>query len=156
LPTRKRRLYWDASGFIALFDSEPTTPSLQLDALRATFEEMLDGQVKIITSDLYRAEAAAIAEQLEACPDFEMVPLRTQAYEMAGDLRKRCHDATPTRKLKTPDALHVAAGTIARADEIWTTETKLVSYYEAGLLTSVRVCVPHLKQVRILFKPEQP
>lgn len=159
MPTRKRRLYWDSSCLIALLNSEPTTPALQLDALRATFEEMLQAKVKIITSDLYKtevfgekkAEAAIIADQLEACPDFEMVPLRTQAYEMAGELRKRCYAAKPPRALKTPDSLHVAAGTIARAEEIWATDDKLVKYHEDGLLTSVRVCVPYVKQLRILF-----
>lgn len=159
MPTRKRRLYWDASCFIALFNNEATTPANQLDALRATFEEVLTGKLKIITSDLYRAEvfgenkeaAGIVADQLEACPDFEIVPLRTQAYEMAGHMRERCHAASPPRKLKTADSLHVAAATIAQADEVWTTDGKLVSYHEAGLLTGVKVCVPYLTQMRLPF-----
>lgn len=159
MATRKRRLYWDASCFIALFNNEPTTPQPQLDALRATFEEMLNGKVRIITSDMYRAEvfgpsteqAAKVAEQFEACPFFEIVPLRTLAYDLAGQMRQRCQAAKPPRKLKTADALHVASGTIARADEIWTTEQKLVNYYESGLLTQTKVCHPYLKQMRIPF-----
>lgn len=155
---RKRRLYWDSNCFIALFNSEPTTPRPQLDALQGTFEEMLGGQVKIITSDLYRVEvfgqkndpqANAIAEQLEACPDFEMVPLRTQAHQMAGEMRERCRAAK--RRLETADALHVAAATLAKADEMWTTEPKLVNRYEEGLLTSVKVCFPYLTQLKIPF-----
>lgn len=157
--TRKRRLYWDASCFIALFDSEPTTSRPQLDALQATFDEMLGGKVKIVTSDPYRAEVfgkdspegRVIAEQFEASPDFEIVPLRTQAWEMAGEMRKRCQAAKPPRKLKLGDALHIVGGTVAKADEIWTTGTKLVSYYEDGLLTLVKVCVPYLKQLKIEF-----
>lgn len=50
------------------------------------------------------------------------------------------------------DALHVAGGTIARADEIWTTDEKLVRGYEAGLLTAVTICLPYLRQLRIPFK----
>jgi predicted nucleic acid-binding protein len=158
LRTKKRRLYWDSNCFIAVFNAEPTTPRPQLDALQATFEEMVGGQVKIITSDLYRAEvfgqkndpkANAIAEQLEACPDFEMVPLRTQAHQIAGDMRARCRAAK--RRLDTADALHVAAATLAKADEMWTTEPKLVNRYEDGLLASVRICFPYLKQMKIPF-----
>lgn len=157
--TRKRRLYWDANCFIALFNAEPTTPRPQLDALQATFDELLGGKVKIITSDAYRAEVFGkdrpeerlITAQFEACPDFEIVPLRTQAWDMAGELRKRCQAARPPRKLKLGDALHIVAGTMARTDEIWTTDAKLVSYYEDGLLLTVKVCVPYLNQLKIEF-----
>lgn len=157
--SRKRRLYWDSNCFIALFNSEPTTPPLQLDGLRATFEEMLEGKLKIVTGDIYKAEvfgkkkpaAHIIGDQFEACPDFEIVPLRTQAYEMAGQMRERCNSSSPPRKLKLGDALHVAAGTIARVDEVWTTDAKLVSYHEDGLLTSVKVCLPYLLQLRLMF-----
>lgn len=159
MPARKRRLYWDANCFIALFNSEPTTPRPVLDALQTTFEQMLSGKVKIITSDVYRAEVFGkdsaegqqIADQFEACPHFEIVPLRTQAWGMAGEMAKRCHSAKPTRKLKPLDAVHIAGGTLARADEIWTTDLKLVRYYEDGLLTAVKVCLPYLKQLKIGF-----
>jgi hypothetical protein len=159
LPTRKRRLYWDSGCFIAVFNQQPTTPQKQLDALQATFAEMLEGRVRIITSDMYRvevfgpdhAQAAKVAEQFEACPYFEIVPLRTLAYGVAGEMRKRCQEAKPPRKLKTPDALHVASGTIARAEEIWTTDEKLVNYYKDGLLTATKVCLPYLSQMRIAF-----
>lgn len=159
LPTRKRRLYWDSSCFIALFNSEPTTPRPQLDALKATFEEMLVGRLNVITSDVYRAEvfgsdgpaADAVADQFEACPYFEIVSLRTLAYDLAGDLRKKCQSAKPERKLKLADALHVASGSLAKADEIWTTDGKLVRYYEDGLLTTVKVCLPYLIQLKIPF-----
>ena len=158
MPTRKRRLYWDSNCFIALFNTEPTTERPKLDALQGTFDEMLAGKVKIITSDLYRAEvfgqkddpqAKAIAEQLEACPDFEMVPLRTQAHQIAGEMRARCQAAK--RRLETADALHIAAATLAKADEMWTTDSKLVNRYEEGLLGSVKVCFPYLRQMRIPF-----
>jgi hypothetical protein len=74
LPTRKRRLYWDSGCFIALFNQQPTTPKPQLDALQATFQEMLDGRLRIITSDMYRVEvfggdkdqAARVADQYVA------------------------------------------------------------------------------------------
>lgn len=159
MPTRKRRLYWDSGCFIALFNKQPTTPQAQLDALQATFEEMLAGRLRIITSDIYRVEvfgtdkgqAAKVAEQFEACPYFEIVPLRTLATTMAGEMRQRCLAAKPVRKLKTPDAMHVASGTIARAEEIWTTDHDLVKYYEAGLLTKTKVCLPYLTQLRIPY-----
>jgi predicted nucleic acid-binding protein len=159
LPTRKRRLYWDSGCFIALFNAQPTTPQLQLDALQATFEGMLGGRIRIVTSDIYRAEvfgaatdqAAKIAEQFGACPYFEIVPLRTLATTMAGEMRQRCLAAKPVRKLKTPDALHIASGTIARAEEIWTTDHDLVRYYEADLLTKTKVCLPYLTQLRIPY-----
>lgn len=159
MPTRRRRLYWDSGCFISLFHKQPTTPQAQLDALQATFEEMLGGRVRIITSDIYRVEvfgpdkgqAAKVAEQFEACPYFEIVPLRTLATTMAGEMRQRCRAAKPVRNLKTPDAMHIASGTIARAEEIWTTDHGLVKYYEAGLLTKTKVCLPYLTQLRIPY-----
>jgi hypothetical protein len=130
-----------------------------LDALQTTFGDMLAGRVKIITSDAYRGEVfgkdhpegQAIAEQFEACPYFEIVPLRTQAWDMAGEMRKRCRAARPPRSLTLGDALHIVGGTMARVDEIWTTDSKLVRYHEDGLLSSVKVCLPYLKQLKIGF-----
>lgn len=159
LQTRKRQLYWDSCCLIALFNKQPSTPRPQLDALQATFHEMLGGRVLIITSDISRVEvfgtnkgeAARVAEQFEACPYSEIVQLRTPTSIMAGEMRQRCLAANPSRKLKTPDALHIASGTIARADEIWTTDYDLVKYYEAGLLTKVKVCLPYLTQLRLPY-----
>jgi transposase len=68
LPTRKRRLYWDSGCFIALFNKEPTTPQVHLDALQATFEEMLAGRIRIITSDIYRVELRDRRDAREISP----------------------------------------------------------------------------------------
>ncbi len=54
--SRVRRLYWDAGCFIALFNREPTTDAEKLEALKAAFDDMLYGHLKIVTSDMFRAE----------------------------------------------------------------------------------------------------
>lgn len=162
MPTRRKkpRLYWDSNCFIALFNDEPTTDPQTLDALVASYDDMLDGRLAIVTCDLFRAEVfpdvaspevTRIVDNLQACKDFAVVELRTPVMELAGNLRQDCLRAKPKRKLKTPDAQHVAAATLAGVEEFWTTDRDLIKYYKAGLLGSVLVCLPHVDQGRFRF-----
>ncbi len=155
----KRRLYWDSCCFIALFSQERTTSEKCIEALTATFEDMLEGLCKIVTSDLFYVEVLGaqgdrsvqrLQEQLSACPDFVVIGLQTRVSQLAGEFRRRCLDARPKRKLKTTDAQHLAAAELAQVDEFWTSDSKLVKYYEAGLLGKTLVCLPH-GQMRMQF-----
>jgi len=42
---KRRRLYWDANCFIALFNKEATTEQQYLAALESTFIEMTEGKI---------------------------------------------------------------------------------------------------------------
>lgn len=159
MPTRKRRIYWDAACIIALLNREATTEEKYLTAIEGTFEEMLDGKLLIVTSDVFRTEvfvdkddrdAQAVYNNLLGCDSFVILDVRTPMFDLAGQLRQRC--GAKRRKLKTADALHVAAGSLGRVDEIWTTDNKLVRYHTDGLLTETPVCLPHLRQLRLRFE----
>lgn len=148
--------YWDANCFIALFNREQTTDAVYLAALETSFSEMLDGKLHIITSTLFLAEVfprpehSFIVTQLSSCPHFSMVETLSSVYALAGELRQKCSAAK--QSLKTPDALHMAAGHLARANEIWTTDSNLIRKSEAGLLTTTPVCYPHVHQFRMVFE----
>ena len=53
-----------------------------------------------------------------AMPGFEKFGLDTVTFDVATDLRAR-------HRLKTPDALHLAAALSAKCDELWTNDERL-------------------------------
>jgi predicted nucleic acid-binding protein len=117
---------------------------------------MLDGATRIVTSDLFRTEVfpnlddarfSELYNNLIACDDFVVVGIHTAAYELAGKLRQRCKSVK--RRLETPDALHIASAILARVDEFWTTEEKLVKCSNAGVITEVPIRYPYSTQFRL-------
>ena len=160
MPSKLSRLYWDACCFIALFESQPSVPQHQLAALKSTFRDMLDGKVKIVTSDAYYIEvfkdpegeqAMRIKVELENCPNFEPLLISTNVSQLAGRLRKACIDAD--QSIEGLDAQHVAAGQLSRCDEIWTTDKNLVKKFAKGLLGTTPIVFPHVTQYRLEFEP---
>lgn len=154
---RPHRLYWDAGCFIALFNWEATTVIDRLEALKATYEDMLIGSLKIVTSSMFQAEVlgksfSGQGEQMHndllSCKNFEIVEIRSDMYILAGELRQRCREAN-LQNIKTPDALHMLMGNQARCDEIWTLDDNLVKKGKAGLIGNVPVCYPYLAQTRL-------
>ncbi|MGZ8218747.1 type II toxin-antitoxin system VapC family toxin [Methylomagnum sp.] len=83
-------------------------------------------------SDLTRLEARlgpkrnpnpVVLEKFDAffaTPGFRRVPIDTGVYDFATDLRA-------DHKIKTPDALHLAAALRAGCDEFWTNDLRLES-----------------------------
>jgi predicted nucleic acid-binding protein len=141
-----------------LLNRAPTIPQEQLTALKAVYEDMLDGKLWIVTSSLFRAEvfgpildarSQAIYDNLQACPYFEIVEIRSSAYEVVGDIRKNLPKG---QTLKTADALHIVMAGQAGVKEMWTTEKSLVNKSKNGHLGTVAVVYPHLDQQRILFE----
>ena len=149
-------MYWDAGCFIALLNWEATTSPQILDALKAIYEDMLLGHLRIVTSDIFRTEVFGIDKSprsqqiyndLLACKNFEIAPIRSDIYQMAGEMRQSCKDIG--QSLHTADALHIVMGNNARCDEIWTTDLKLVNKGKAGLIGNVSICLPYLTQPRL-------
>ena len=155
--SRTKLLYWDANDFIALFNREETTKPEHLAALETTFEEMLVGHVRIVTCSMFRVEVFpkrlkeegdAIYRELTACPHFEVIETLSTIMTLAGELREKCLDAKPRIvKLKQADAIHMAAGHVIGADEIWTSDEQLVRAFQAGHLNTTKVCFPHVDQI---------
>ena len=156
--SRLLRLYWDAGCFIALFNWEATTTQERLEALKAAYEDMLLGHLKIVTSAMFRAEvfgssfsgdAEKIYNDFLACKNFEIVEIRTEMYELVGEMRQKCLGAKPKQNIKTPDAIHMLMGNESKCDEIWTLDENLINKGKAGLIGDVRVCLPYLSQMRL-------
>lgn len=155
---RKTTVYWDSNCIIALFNNEPTTKEEHLLALKACFDDMFEGTKQIASCDLMYGEVfgpeasdegRGVYDSLCAHRLFILLGLGTAVYKLAGELRDKCKSSR--RSLKLPDALHVAAATLGRVDEFWTTEKKLVNYHRDGLLTHVPVMFPHQEQLRMTF-----
>lgn len=154
---RRPRYHWDTCCFIALVNREKTTDEAVLLTLRQTFHDMLVGEVEVTTSAIVIAELLipesdkiTLERHLEACPHFQMVDTHQAVHRQAADIRKRCRDqgvAVP----RTPDAIHIASALLARADEMWTTDQRLISLAERGIISKVRIVRPHVTQLKLDF-----
>jgi len=74
---------------------------------------------------LLKSDDAALAEYEEffAAPRFSVIEMGRGVFDLATDLRA-------AHKLKTPDALHLAAALFAACDEFWTNDTRLAKATE--------------------------
>lgn len=151
--------YWDANCHIALLSAEPTTNPVYLASLETTFHDMMDGKVNILSCTLLQVEVFPkpehkhIYEDLMSCPHFSLVETVSSVFALAGELREKCKQSG--QSLKAPDAIHIAAGHLARVDEIWTTDKSLVNKSNAGLLVETPVVYPHVDQVRMVFGEDE-
>jgi predicted nucleic acid-binding protein len=144
------RIGVDANVLIAAFSNEPTTSQEIKETVHQAFSEMAFGRLQIVSSDLLRGEVLYDQRQaldvLLACPHFEEVLKSTEVSELAGRLRERCSSAKPARKIALPDAIYVATAILARCDELWTTDGKLLKAAVAGLIPEIPVRLPALPQ----------
>lgn len=127
------RVYLDSCIVIHLV--EGTGP------LRRAIDSVLDAQPKGETwvSDLVRMECLvgplqlgrrAVQERFESFFDtVAFVPLSREVFSLAAELRAR-------HRLKTPDAIHLAAAVTGGCDEFWTSDARLE---RAPLQVAVRV-----------------
>ncbi len=151
-----KTIYWDANCHIALLNKEATTEPQYLAALEETYEDMLFGKVHILTCTLILAEVFQeeqhrnICEKLIGCPHYSMIETVSSIYALAGELRLKC--AKVNQKLKTPDAIHIASGSLAKADEIWTTDEQLINKGKAELLVDTPIVYPYIQEPRLVFE----
>ena len=147
--------YWDTSCWVAVYTQEATTDSIYLDALEITLKDALEGRAHIVVCTLFYSEVIdmllqdEILESMKTCPHLSLIETTAAVYRLAGELRERCKQVE--QKLNTPDAVHVAAGQIARVKEIWTLDIKLVNKSKAGLLVEIPIVFPHIMQTVLNF-----
>lgn len=123
-----RRVYLDACVVIYYVERHPLLFPAVASAL---FPAAVESPTPVF-SDLTRLECrvhplrendqAMLAryDSLFGLPDCELVPLDRDVFDLATDLRARY-------RLKTPDALHLAAALHRGCDEIWTSDTRLAA-----------------------------
>ena len=153
--TNKRRLYWDSSCFIALYNREPTTGHAVLSALSDTYADMLAGRLQIVTSEIFRREVfletperdRVLRENLRACPSFEFLVRNQQVEDLAAELQVRAQDRK--RRIKMADSYHLATAILSRSSALWTTDGKMLRHAAAGLFPEIAVSLPSIDQPRL-------
>lgn len=147
-----RRIAWDSNCLIAWMLKEGTTPQEQLTALAETMRRMIRGHVRIVASSLIELEVRAdtVAEthrfhqQLRASPYFETFTDTARVRTLASHLADRVQESG--RRGRAADLIHVATAIVAGASELWTTETKMLSWHVNKVIPEIRICQPYLEQ----------
>lgn len=154
---RPPRLAWDSSCFIAWVDRKDTEAREVLQALDATMERMIQGQVRIVASQAIEIEVRpggvniartqAVHAQLRACRFFESFPEGPAIRALASQLQDRLQ--TEGLRGQYADLIHVATAIAARAEEFWTTDKKLLNWEK--VIPGVKICKPYLVQGRLFL-----
>ena len=157
MASNPRRVYWDASVWIALIQREkiPVGASDRDTLCRMVIAEAKKNKIEILTSTLSLAEVCKSAEIRATKEDqlgafFEndyilLMNLDRLVGEHARQLMKTGHAG-----LKPPDAIHVASAVLGQASEMHTFDDKLlkldgeiVRLYGGKL----RICPPNIGEV---------
>lgn len=149
---RPPRLAMDSSCLIAWADQKETEDPEILQALDATMERMIRGSVRVVASSAIEIEVRLddvettkrFHDQLKACPHFESFGESPVVRKLALELQDRLQASG--RRGKYADLVHVATAIAARASELWTTDKKMIAWFEQGVITEVRICRPYLTQ----------
>ncbi len=154
--TKLKRLYWDANIILDLLEpiKSGTAPDI-LAIIKSTYADMLQFQVKVITSDdLFKIEVLGnryskhpIYNQLLACKTFILEPSPPNIMVDIADLRQRVDQAK--QSIAMADAMHIATAIYCNVDEFWTTEPKLINKAKLGLFGSLKVCLPQVDQLTL-------
>lgn len=119
-----RRVYWDSC--VVIYRLQGASP---WDRRVAAAMEPIE-RLRMVVTDLTRLEcrtlplrdgdqrAPHLFDRFFARPDLEFALLSRDVFDLATELRAR-------HRLKTPDALHLAAAMAASCDEFWTNDHAL-------------------------------
>lgn len=120
-----RKIYWDSCVVIYRIQAlEPWSSRI------ADLMEPVES-ARIAVTDLTRLECRlrplregdlqtpSVFDRFFARPDIVKIDMTARLFDLATDLRAR-------HRLKTPDALHLAAAISAGCDEFWTNDTRLL------------------------------
>jgi predicted nucleic acid-binding protein len=134
-------LYLDSCVVIYPIEGQPTVHQAIAGVLRPSEGSAPD----IFVSDLTRLECRVGAlrdaddellreyDAFFALPEVACVPMTSKVFDMAATLRA-------SQRLKTPDALHLAAAICGGCDEFWTNDDRLSEASKGRV--SVRILPP--------------
>jgi len=128
----KSKYYWDTSVFLAWLQDEVRAPA-EMEGL-AEIASMIDRQgAVLITSVVTKTEVLQSNLDAKACAafneifkrsNFQLCDVTEAISDLASEIRDHCrHDG---RKLKTPDALHLATAITYKVNEMHTFDDKLL------------------------------
>lgn len=115
-------------------------------------ERMIRGQLRIVASQAIEIEVRpgdvprtqAFHSQLRACRHFESFAEGPSIRALVAAMQDRLQESD--RKGGYADLIHVATAIAARADECWTTDAKVVKWFEQGVIPEITICRPYLVQ----------
>lgn len=122
-----KRTYFDANAVIYYIEQNPVYLPIMVSKMFTHAGEEL---VCCVTSDLVRLESRVRPlrdgqllllkrfDNFFAANEMHSIPLDRQVFELATQLRAQ-------HRLKTPDALHLAAAIKGECDEFWTNDSRL-------------------------------
>lgn len=127
-----RRIYWDSC--IVIYRIQAVAPWAEKVAQLLEPAE----EARLFYTDLTRLECRvlpmregdsvllALYERFFTRPDVTRIPLSREVFDYATTLRAR-------HRIKTPDALHIAAAIVAGCEEFWTNDRDLEKAAEGRL-----------------------
>jgi len=144
--------YWDTCLFIAWLSDE-IRPSGDMDGVREIIEMTKRRDVAVVTSALTLAEVLPskfpagvfnLFDDLLKRTTFRIISMDRKIARLAGDLR--VHYEKEERRLKTPDAIHLATAILNGVSEFHTFDAQLLSLN--GNLAGHRmpICKPSFRQ----------
>lgn len=127
-----RHIYWDSCIFIYRVQSiAPWAQKIEhriVDTpdFRLTITELTRLECLVLPTRQNDSRLLSYYEQIFASPITDMVALDRKVFQLATELRA-------VYRLKTPDALHLAAAISAGCDELWTNDDRLAAVAEGRI-----------------------
>lgn len=121
-----RHLYWDSCIYIYRVQSvAPWAQKIEhrivdIPDFRLTITELTRLECLVLPTRQNDRRLLVFYEQIFASSIMDMVALERKVFQLATELRA-------AHRLKTPDALHLAAAISAGCDEFWTNDDRLAT-----------------------------
>lgn len=127
----RRKIYWDNTCWIAWLNGEGTDkwPADVIQGMKDVITEVEAGQAILFTSAITRTELPQNRLSPDQRKSFDQLMRRSNVREvnadprvasLAGDIREHHKQQKPSRKIHTPDAIHLATAILFEADEFQT------------------------------------
>ena len=148
----ERTFYWDTCIFLAILKGEKRAPG-EMEGARAVITSVERGDAALLTSVITRAEilegkipasAIGMLDDWFKKPNVQRSDVTQSISDMAHDLRNKLD--LEDRKLKVPDAIHLATALIYRADELHTFDDGLLALDGHALTKAVNIVKPRTRQ----------
>jgi len=157
----KFKIYWDTAVFIAWLMNERHWPSDVLVGIQDVVYEVETYATVLFTSSLTRTEFFTGSLTTEQKTKYALLMRRSNVQEItahqkittrASQIREHYNKLKPPRKIKTPDAIHIATAIAYRADEFQTLDgledsgrksTKLLALNGDAAVSGLRIVYPY-------------
>jgi predicted nucleic acid-binding protein len=153
---RKTRFCWESGIFIAILTGEQRPPE-ELSGLREVMELVERNVATVVVSAsatgevLNRNDDPTVRERFNALfktPSFFRADTNQAIWERAAAIREA--GVQDGRRIKTPDAVHIATAIEYRVDALHTFDGKLLKLSGKDYVEGLKICTPHAEQMLLL------